>query len=822
MSNSFSGPAASGLSEANPELRPFLESKNLLRTCTLQQLKEHGHAMAGRSSPSPSSSTKGSPSKSAAAEPTRVAFDGNHFLKEALSSVCREDPLWLLAGPFPPTLKDRVATAVYKIQQAGITPVFVFSGMAVHGDVESWVSTQDEMQGRDQIWSAVESNAEVTLGDVERAFDLFLGEDVEMMIIRFMTEKLRVEAYRAPFLQWGQMVAYTLPKFGHYCTALRGPCELLLFDGVGRVYVELDPERDEAKYFDKAEVLKALFPAASEQDASALFLDLALLTASHVSLILLRPPMDNATLPYMLQVLRRVSTSKEQKVTEIVSGAFPDKKQGASHTWKFMKGRAFIRHCMVLVPGPGVDGLTPLSKLIDPSILVPRNLTGVLGSRLPPLLYFFQFIGLLSVSTMTTVSQNYIRDDNPVSDSQQFRTCMETIISLRTQVLYQLVQFLQQNEEYFHRVKVSWIRWYEPISAPVRRPPEIRLAHWMIQEVPETGDYNEVNFQNVISFAAKGTNASEVHYTNLNQVLHAIHLKSLDLLGYFTHANVDEETDPGVEVSGMSCYSETIRFALQSPRFVEQCVLLIELLRTRSLSQTRFVCINAQNFNQPHYTLPSPELPVADAVVAIASRISSLVNIPLKDGHTWPGPYDRELMTFNVLARNMHRTLRTTTEVIACSMYLDGSATIPISTYAEIPKYLPFKTPPSTYAGLLIQYLLTTNPDSRGTPQERIEELEHRFPALANVAEALRTLCDFWEDAYSVVTELNEKDPATVDDALYTVMTMVVTQIRSVRESTLGETPEPSNLETANEEDRRWAPEHFIPQEDMIDFPQQY
>ena len=759
------------IQEANPDLKQFLDAKNLLHSATISDLKELLQVPEDQ-------------------DRFRLAVDGNNVLSTLMKAVNLQDPLWFLLGPYPSLLLQLLEELVEQMRRSGIVPLFIFSGMAVHGDVESFVNTQEEMVERDALWFYVQQGQQVTNEQIDRAFDVFLSEDVEMMIMRYLQDELHVETFRAPFLQWGQMVAFTLPQIG-YCSGMWGPPEILLLEGVERVIVDIDFMNGAVVYCDKSEILKNFFPNLSEKDRKAMFLDLSLLTATHQSLILLRPPLDNGTLPYMLQVLRRIAQDND-KVSDMVCSSFPDKKVANSQTWKFLKGRCYVRHCMVLIPGlKDHAGLVPLSKLLEDQVPVPKNLTGVLGSRLPPMMYYFQFIGLLSVSTMTTVSQNYIRDDNPVSDSVQYRQCMETVISLRTQVLYQLVQFLQTNEEYFHRVKVSWIRWYEPITAPVRRPPEIRLAHWRLDDVASNGDLSKVSFQSVIEYATRGTNSTDVKYTNVNQVLHAVFLKSLDLLGYFTHANVEEQQgDPAnAEVSGMSCYSETIRCAVTQPHFVEQCVLLIELLRTKSLSLTKFVWITAENFLNSNYE-GIPEFSGHDAIVPLASRISSLLDLPIKPGK-WGSGYDRDLMTFSVLVRNMHRTLRTTTEVIATSMYLDDSAEISISDYSILPKYLPFGSPPSTVAGLITQFILE-QPIEGTTPMERVTFMERVFPQVEDMQGSLKTLFDFWEDAYYVLSELHNKDTHTVDETLLNVMTMAVTQMRDRREGFFGETPQPS------------------------------
>ena len=775
------------------DLNAFLTSKQLIRSGPIAQLQEWRRADATSPSMSsnrsdldspvaansgaliPDGNSMGSPSQSQLRRsqppqgsfsptrersPCRLAMDGNYFIASRITELNSIDASWFLHSPLPSGLLELVANEVKRLRTQAVEPVFVFNGLPVHGDVESFVNTPDELRLREEIWAELNVGSYVTREVIERAFDIVLGEDVEMALMRYMSQKLSVEVYRAPFLHWGEMVAMQQGK-PYYADEVFGPVEMLAMDNITRVITHVDSRKASFNYINKDDVLQSLFPRVRDKKASAsLFMDLVLITATHPSLSLLRPalPFDSTEKGFLW--LCRVVEQK-MKVTDAVNGSFTDANKGKHQTTRLLKGRTFLKHCMVMLPQSA--DLIPLSRVLDPKAKVPSNLINVLGSRLPAMMYFLQFIGLMPVSCMTTITQNFIQDDNPIADSAQYRSCMEILLSLRTQILYQMVQFLGVEPEYRHRLKVSWVRWYEPISVVVQRPPDIHLDSWRLSDV--SSEIVSVNLRAVLNLAGLAI-SQPTHYCNAQEVHMAVLLKSLDLLGYFTHPS-EQPSEP----SGKSLFAQVLSSDGVQSKYVERLLVLIELLRTHSLSNTAFLHVNHLNSSSILET-PVPPLSDEDAATVFASRVVCLVDFKTTTGQ-WRKNYERDLTAFGVLLRSMHRTLRCLVEVISASLFLEGSCQCDPEVFLGLPALLPFGTPPSIVGGLMCLFILGSPDDfsSEGadTPSARIHQLEMEFPVCTNLRQDIASMFAFWANAMCVIDRLaQESDPCIPETLLIT------------------------------------------------------
>lgn len=186
-------------------------------------------------------------------------MDGNYFIASRITELNSIDASWFLHSPLPSGLLELVANEVKRLRTQAVEPVFVFNGLPVHGDVESFVNTPDELRLREEIWAELNVGSYVTREVIERAFDIVLGEDVEMALMRYMSQKLSVEVYRAPFLHWGEMVAMQQGK-PYYADEVFGPVEMLAMDNITRVITHVDSRKASFNYINKDDVLQSLFP----------------------------------------------------------------------------------------------------------------------------------------------------------------------------------------------------------------------------------------------------------------------------------------------------------------------------------------------------------------------------------------------------------------------------------------------------------------------------------------------------------------------------------------------------------------------------------
>ena len=613
----------------------------------------------------------------------RIAVDADYFISRLLQDVSHVDPLWFLHSTVPHELTVLIKRRVDLFRRVGLEPYFVFGGIGANGDVESYMSTDDELDARDRVWDTVQNLSTPTMDLVDSAFDPVLGSDIEMYVARFMSEDLGCTVVVAPFLSWPQMVALLVEE---KVQLLYGPCEMVLVDLPDMTVVfDLDlvsnaesTDDQEAQpavcaVVNRASVLKKLFPDLSPRKAGDRLLDLGLLTASHHSISLLRVPLAMSfddlfseltatapSFPNMGQLIHAKMNLDLQALTSagLMSGRGGADRDSASRglQLKHMKGRAFIKHCVVL--STRTHGPTHISLLLaaasntvdseQQDVRVPQNLCGVFGNNLPKELFFFQFVRLLSVPTMTCITQVFVRDDCPVADTKNLRDNMNLVISLRTQIVHQLVNLLcDRNSSYADRLKsISWVRWFEPVLVPLHKPQDvIQLDGWRLHDLPEGAQSSSIQLKDILSKNNCASNC--VQYTTSKQHIYAIMLKSLDLLGYFTHvvpthgAGTGGQNDPE---SGLCPFSSVILQELSlCSDFEYELVLLTELVRTNTLTHEQLTFITRENHNTQ--TASSPSLTAAQMArrlssssdsdpdmdtVTLCTRIAGILDVPIE------------------------------------------------------------------------------------------------------------------------------------------------------------------------------------------------
>ncbi|CUG93714.1 Hypothetical protein, putative [Bodo saltans] len=617
----------------------------------------------------------------------------------------------------------------------------------------------------------------IPLNDV---FDVSFSEDVEMAVGRYLRSELGVTVITAPFLNWAQMIL--MHKEGQV-KLLFAPPEALMFayddtelimdietanpmapvavvrNSVGATFPKirhvvelhsattaygklgiLEDSLDASNHHHHHQQHAPPVVAKDYSKAGDRFLDFCLLTSTHPAIQSLRASIQ-LSVEDLYEELSS-ATPKYRTIQELIEANQPLRSatDNKSEWQKHAKGRCFMRHCIVMSLSPLTD--TPLqylskslrnhnhSLLQDAALAggsgratIPSNIGGVFGNMVPDGLFFLQLTGLLSVGTMTCITQTYVCDEGPVCDSTDFRDAMHVLISLRTQVTYQLVReiaepktvraataaisALGENESaahhhhqqqqaggqqhpvpYLDRFKsISWVRWYRPILQSVPRPVEIiKLDDWKLPSeiraagasnvagsgpltttttssansspVGRKGNHNNNSFassssaappaavaaapsasvvvngivrldsviplKKVLSLNQLATPAvprgsvtsSESLYTTVQEVYCAVILKSLDLLGYFTHAvqttvggqpqhlqlddnsgsaagggnnNNDDiasnNTSSSQVQSDLSPFSREVSYVVDcDPEHQYQYVLLTELVRTQSLS----------------------------------------------------------------------------------------------------------------------------------------------------------------------------------------------------------------------------------------------
>eukprot|EP01004_Peranema_trichophorum_P009055 NODE_779_length_2366_cov_29.525189_g665_i0.p1 GENE.NODE_779_length_2366_cov_29.525189_g665_i0~~NODE_779_length_2366_cov_29.525189_g665_i0.p1 ORF type:complete len:728 (-),score=79.31 NODE_779_length_2366_cov_29.525189_g665_i0:182-2101(-) len=416
--------------------------------------------------------------------------------------------------------------------------------------------------------------------------------------------------------------------------------------------------------------------------------------------------------------------------------------------------------------------------------IVPNNLFEVIGPRLPNLVYFFLSIGLVSPQVINNVVHNTMIECVPNIDTYEYRELLQKIVPLRTQIAYLLINCVMRNDSFWKviphggkREIMIYIQWHTDKTIALHTPPELLLDDWdvswkrdLLPKLPKDEHGGPVmNFCSVLQFARYALKSVSMptvppkSYTNFGEILCVILLKSLDLLGYFTHP--PHQKPIGTEESGTSLFAEALSEV--SWKYAEQGLLFIELLRTSALS---FQPLN------PGSPIGNDFIPISpnDPKMLLISRVVSIIPMTLSAGEWGSELVSRDLCAFHVLFKSLYKTLRNLCEIILMVMFLDNRIKLSaadtniLQLFNDLIQRLPFYDNIDTAMGIVMYYVLLHQSPHITNPEEKWAslQLEKKFPRCVNLRGDLSRAYGFWHEAIKVVAKL-EKGGA-IPGTLYT------------------------------------------------------
>ena len=676
-----------------------------------------------------------------------IGIDGNKLMDMLGDIVRQQEPLAFMNTALPFSIFTEIASLKERLMAKNAKLVFVFNGMSFKNQLPAPPAHSAprmletcKLKGG-ELDSVLRMPPNVLEALKAETGHFGLDEDSENYIVLHLKAFNDIEVIRAPYWSWSQLASYFAPG-NKYLSDVFGSLELIAFEGVDRVITKFNFATDQFEYVRKAEVLSVLRGKYGLTD------------------------LTDADLAAMIAV-----DSKSKLMTDGFSGTFPNYPATFPELFKPSRARG----------GNGVTGLFDQSQIIKSNPireLHTRNIAAIqccpvftasgeckslcalygkqpllgigqfLGNPLPASYYYFLTIGPLTPHVLTTVANKQIVDNGPLVECKEFRACAEFIVPLRTQIVYQVVQSLSANSNFQLGYEIMWLRKYNLANGreiPILQPPQIKLDEWrMPSDFRPAGP--QVYFNDVLPLAANAQ--ADGYYENLSQVSGAIHLKALDLLGYFTHATQTNS----LEVSGPSVYSNALA-QCDFSSLSEYAVLLIELLRTKTLTDDS---LTLQPGSVTH------TLPIG---VAFATRLLTMIPVTLT--RKWTGPMSAQISAYVSMVRSLSRTLRTLCEVIAVMIVSEGKCRFPVKELRNIEWLLPFTFPPEAYTGVIIQHVLTCDPKFL-----TFQYLESLFPEVSEIKNSLYSIFYFWWYSVNIIELLYRDDSQTMDRARYWAKTI--------------------------------------------------
>eukprot|EP00759_Apiculatamorpha_spiralis_P019101 PhF_6_TR25297/c0_g1_i1/m.34911 len=713
-------------------------------------------------------------------EATVVAVDATYFLNRlhgdyvAPLSRCRDvhtqlvdEPLMSVSGGTPTTLEYALEIELRKWEELKLQPLFVFPGVVPKpssNDIQYTLKNDVLAEGakeREYVWSAIEAG-NTTVEEYVHNFAQIchpkLLSDSSLSHAMHLLRKLGYEAIKAPYAALGQIAYFIKHNMVHFGFA--SP-ELLLYESCARVVVELNIDTKEFYYLERHAVWSS-FPARSREYQYVNFLDTVLLASS---------------LPPTMCGEDRIHTASQNlaqakgNVTEVLQ-ILPQPLDGASDATqalqdrqqKHFRSRNVYCHPIVLNTDCRCVPITNREDRTHTELPTPCNLSDIWGDRVSDMLYYLHSVDAVSTSLLTDLAHNCFRERTPMVDTVEYREVLEKVVPLRTQVMFQIIHALSQDQtSHFHqRPKMSWYRWFHHRETTVLWPPQITLGEWDV-----TGFTGELNFDVVFEYAENARRAGSHSYRTLNDVVIAVHMKALDLLGYFTHSTVS--TTSGIEeTSGLSVYCEALKEIAEPHK--EFAVYFIEMLRTKSLrsGEQYNYNVNRPPAQQQQQQQQQVSPPVTGSKISQSSmhrlicRVMCLVIPKLKKDTPWIQGTSRDLCAFLAIVKAISKTLRGLAEVICANLFLIPKM-VDVDYFEHnaenLREKLPFGREPAVYMGIIMETILKFEDESDLT----IQALAERFPCVEDIAADLERAFAFWGQIMNLLTVLDkpEKDNET-------------------------------------------------------------
>ncbi|EPY24396.1 hypothetical protein AGDE_02830 [Angomonas deanei] len=664
-----------------------------------------------------------------------LSVDGNKLLEDVKTAVQHNDKMAIFTLSTPLDLYSTFETTramlanlcdYFTSKKMTCKPLIVFDGCGV-------VSFQDELTSpplqTSPEFGMISVNSPAPYENPEfinKCGERFsVEEDVEGFFVRLFAcyDAQSFVAMRAPHLAWSQISAFFSKSSGEVSEVF-GCLELLAFPGIERVIVNIDTERNEFTYVSKDKLFAAmrkLNPDLKDDCISAIILFLS----THKAFKILRP----------MSVEELCGEMKPFADPRDYVNSIPDEK----------KRKYFLRNLAPL----DAPVLSQDTKVVPLGFLYGRsenrvNVSDFFGRPLPLVLYYLMMAGPLLTAPFSTISQDLLVDDWPLVDSSHYRLVSERVLPLRVQIVHQLFQFLKNRAD-FKFQGLRWLRQYllkrnvsveDERHCKIADPPEIDLAFWEARWPPAPDLVTETYFSDVLRFTEYATNRP-FKCADVKSTLSVVLLRALDLLGYFSHS---VEATHGQTVSGYSVFSRALKHFEACPTLSEYGVLLIELYRTRALTELPITMAVSHQPGSAKYS----------SHVLFASRAVSIVPINVIGG-SWNGPFDPDMAAFGTCTRLVGRTLRTLTEVLATILFLDHKTAVPLSEFSSVVKLLPFTYPVEFSSGFLMLYVLSN-------PNCTIASLQQTFPELSSLADDLYTLFFFWSLSFSALRTVYRED----------------------------------------------------------------
>ncbi|KAK6533577.1 hypothetical protein TWF694_002514 [Orbilia ellipsospora] len=582
---------------------------------------------------------------------TVVGIDAGNYLKKLIDGPGTKEPLVPALGGFPFSLRSKIEDDLSQWHQAGIKPLFVFSGIQFLRTEKS--STVSELAAKNRIgaWSLYDN------GHATQAVEAFGESGVlhPQEVYRFLREILvenDVEFQVAPYSAWAQLV-YMERHPKQFIDAIFGPAEVFFYD-VEKVITGFNFPRASFSCLNKKAIMQDLGGLNHEQ-----FIDACILSGfDFCSTLPLLEKQNSNLFKTCLDFLKTCKSATGIVSQYIESPAIRD----SGYLDKYRRARLAIKHQPILTD----EGRIEPMNLEE----APGDMHEFMGNRLPEEVYFYLSRGVISAPVLDMLVSGELHELPPLDSGENdtYKVFLESLQTLRAQCLSLLAQPLQH---WWNNRKISVVYWYDKANPKQLSFKDINPT---LYETTNTWNTKEnifepaltayggksllgfaINSLNDKDFAGKTTapKTPEHLLKTTNEVVINTFWRTLQIRGF---VGADHQLTPWGKVLATALSTLDPEDELE-----EACYLGVELLKAKLLRA------------DPNTLSQYSGRDTDKRYCSLISRVASLGKLRHNSiGYT--GPLSRTLLTYNSIIRLMAKNLENLMQMVLTSLLMNGDA----------------------------------------------------------------------------------------------------------------------------------------------------
>ncbi|KAF3930657.1 hypothetical protein ABW19_dt0206960 [Dactylella cylindrospora] len=582
---------------------------------------------------------------------TVIGVDAGNYLKKIIDGPGTKEPLVPALGGFPFSLKSKIEDDLAEWHQAGIKPLFVFSGIQpLRTDKVSAVADMTA-KNRSNAWALYDG------GHAKEAVEAFGDSGIlqPQEIYRYLRKILRengIDFQVAPYAAWAQLV-YLERHPKQYIDAIFGPAEVFFYD-VEKVITGFNFPRGSFSCLNKKAIMQDLGGLNHEQ-----FIDACILSGFDFcnTFPILETQRDNifkSCLDYLKSY--RTATGMVNQYAE--SPAMRD----SGYLDKYRKARLAIKHQPILTDEGRVEPMN-----LDEA---PGDMHEFMGNRLPEEVYFYLSKGVLSSPVLDMIVSEELQEHAPLDagEGDTYKVYLESMQTPRSQCLSLLAQPLQH---WWMNRKINVVYWHDK-SNPKQlifkdlNPNPYELTNgWNVKEATFGPSYTSSATKSLLGFAC-------THLSNKDLATKTITAKTTDNLLKTTEEIILNTIWRTLQIRGfvapdhqLTAWGRVLAAAMSAlnpeDELEEACYLGIELLKAKILKA------DPNTLNQ--YSGRESD----KKNCSLISRVASLGKLRHKSiGYT--GPLSRTLLAFISVVQLLSRNIENLMEMVLASLLMHGDA----------------------------------------------------------------------------------------------------------------------------------------------------